>query len=176
MARLLSSDELGRLLDRHGPALRLYAAQWCAAPDDCVQEALIELARQAPPPDSPRAWLFRVVRRRAQNEHRGQRRRASREALAARREAPRDGAPRHGADLSPVEASDLLEGLDPQARELVVLRLWGGLSFNEIADVTDRPTSSLHRDYTAALERLRRLLEPDQDSPAPTQAHHAPRS
>ena len=36
---------IGRLLDRHGAALELYARQLCQCPDDCVQEALVELAR-----------------------------------------------------------------------------------------------------------------------------------
>ena len=42
---------LGRLLDEHGAALVLYARQWCASPDDVVQEALIQLARQPQVPE-----------------------------------------------------------------------------------------------------------------------------
>jgi len=40
----IDAELLGRLLDEHGPALALYASQWTDAADDCVQEALIELA------------------------------------------------------------------------------------------------------------------------------------
>ena len=42
----IDAELLGRLLDEHGAALALYASQWTDAADDCVQEALVELARQ----------------------------------------------------------------------------------------------------------------------------------
>jgi len=32
---------LGRLIDRHAAALVLYARQWCAAPEDVVQDAFL---------------------------------------------------------------------------------------------------------------------------------------
>ena len=41
----IDAEQLGRLLDEHGAALALYATQWTDSPDDCVQEALVELAR-----------------------------------------------------------------------------------------------------------------------------------
>jgi len=42
---------LGELLDRHGATLELYASQWTRCPEDCVQEALVELARRIQPPE-----------------------------------------------------------------------------------------------------------------------------
>ena len=47
----IDAELLGQLLDEQGPALALYASQWTDAADDCVQEALIELARQRGGPD-----------------------------------------------------------------------------------------------------------------------------
>ncbi len=73
----IDAEQLGRLLDEHGPALALYAAQWTDDPDDCVQEALVELARQRQSPDYVVAWLYRVVKHRALNAARGDRRSAS---------------------------------------------------------------------------------------------------
>jgi hypothetical protein len=61
----VTPELLGCLLDEHGGALALYAVQWTDAADDCVQEALIELARQPAVPASPVGWLYRVVRNRA---------------------------------------------------------------------------------------------------------------
>src|SRR5262249_19225864 len=59
----LSPEEKARriaaLLTEQGPALALYAAQWADNPDDCVQEGLIRLARQATWPDNEVAWLYR---------------------------------------------------------------------------------------------------------------------
>src|SRR3954466_8614613 len=76
----IDAELLGRLLDEHGPALALYAAQWTNAADDCVQEALVELARQPQRPEHVLAWLYRVVKNRALNEARGTRRRRERES------------------------------------------------------------------------------------------------
>ena len=63
----IDAELLGQLLDELGPALALYAAQWTDAADDCVQEALVELAGQTTVPDNVRAWLYRVVKHRALN-------------------------------------------------------------------------------------------------------------
>src|SRR3954463_15524823 len=78
----IDAELIGRLLDEHGPALALYAAQWTDAADDCVQEALVELARQRQSPEHVVAWLYRVVKHRALNVARGDRRRRERENRA----------------------------------------------------------------------------------------------
>ncbi len=67
----IDAEQLGRLLDEHGAALALYASQWTDSADDCVQEALVELARQRQAPDHIVAWLYRVVKNRALNAARG---------------------------------------------------------------------------------------------------------
>src|SRR5262249_19097223 len=76
-------DQLGRLIDAHAAALALYARQWCAAPEDVVQEAFFKLATQKPEPDNPTAWLYRVVRNGAISASRSDRRRRRYEAEAA---------------------------------------------------------------------------------------------
>ena len=63
----MNPDLLGRLIDRHAPALELYARQWCDTAEDVVQEAFVKLAGQNPAPDHPAAWLFRAVRNGALN-------------------------------------------------------------------------------------------------------------
>ena len=88
----VTPELLGSLLDEHGGALALYAAQWTENADDCVQEALIELAGQSHVPASPVAWLYRVVRNRAISQYRSSRRRERREQLALRLR-PREGVP-----------------------------------------------------------------------------------
>src|SRR2546423_10524135 len=86
----IDAEMLGRLLDEHGPALALYAAQWTDSADDCVQEALVELARQRPSPEHVVAWLYRVVKHRALNAARGDRRRRERESRAMAERLPHD--------------------------------------------------------------------------------------
>jgi RNA polymerase sigma-70 factor (ECF subfamily) len=165
MADGISPELLGRLLDEQGGALALFAAQWTDAPDDCVQEALIELARQRPVPDSPIAWLFRVVRNRAISRARSARRRQRRESLAGqlrlREGEAREGATREGgAPAEPEEIAAALANLPPDLREVVVARTWGGLGFEQIAALVGCSTSTAHRRYLAGLAALRQQLEP----------------
>ena len=53
---------LSRNLDEHSAALVLFAQQWCATPEDVVQEAFIQLMQQRPLPNNVVGWLYRVVR------------------------------------------------------------------------------------------------------------------
>jgi RNA polymerase sigma-70 factor (ECF subfamily) len=159
----VSPEQLGELLDRHAAALALYAAQWSTAADDCVQEALIELARQRSAPENPVAWLYRVVRNRALNASRSAQRRLAHEREAAeRRGAAGGGAIGRGKSggATGVELSDALATLEPAAREIVVLRIWGQLAWQEIADVVGGSKSAAQRNYVEALKQLRTVWEP----------------
>jgi len=158
MADGITPELLGRLLDEQGGALVLYAAQWTDAPDDCVQEALIELARQRPVPDSPVAWLFRVVRNRAISRARSARRRERHESYVGRLKA-RDGEAPAEPPAEPDEIAAALAALPPELREVVVARTWGGLGFEQIAALTGCSTSTAHRRYLAGLAALRERLD-----------------
>jgi RNA polymerase sigma factor (sigma-70 family) len=154
---LVTPELLGRLLDEHGGALALYATQWTENADDCVQEALIELARQPRTPASPVAWLYRVVRNRAISEFRSSRRR---ERLAHRLRS--SGAIREGeAPAEPIGADELavaIASLPDELRETMVARTWGGLNFEQIAELAGCSTSTAHRRYEAGLAALRERL------------------
>ena len=154
----IDAELLGRLLDEHGPALALYAAQWTEAADDCVQEALVELARQPTVPEHVVAWLYRVVKNRALNAARGERRRREREARSI---ANRFVVPHHmppgACDL--VAVVEALERLEANERELVVMRVWGGLTYDEMGTALSVSTATAHRHYERALEKLRATLE-----------------
>ena len=179
MADGITPELLGRLLDEQGGALALYAAQWTDSPDDCVQEALIELARQRPVPDSPVAWLFRVVRNRAISRARAARRRERHESLAGelrlreregvgslwpadtfpdgKSHSAKDSRPLYSAE--PHEVAGALESLDREQREVIVARTWGGLGFEQIAELVGCSTSTAHRRYIAGLAALRERLD-----------------
>jgi RNA polymerase sigma-70 factor (ECF subfamily) len=165
----IDAELLGRLLDEHGAALALYASQWTHTADDCVQEALVELARQREAPEHAVAWLYRVVKHRALNAARGARRRREREArvMADRFAVSQQPAAFDRADaIAVVEALDQLESGE---RELVVMRVWGGLTYDEIAVALAISTSSAHRQYERALGKLRQILE----SPCSTNANQS---
>lgn len=145
---------LGDLLDAHGPGLALYAAQWCSAPDDCVQEALVSLAAQQPTPDNPVAWLYRAVKNRAISYSRSEGRRTVRE-LGVWRERLASS----NIDEQRRELLDAVALLPDEMREVVLLKTWGRLSLDEMAETLGESRSTLHRRYQSALERLRKLWE-----------------
>jgi len=154
----VTPELLGRLLDEHGGALALYAAQWSDSADDCVQEALIELAGVRELPANPVAWLYRVVRNRAVSQYRTSRRRERREQLASRLR-PREGEVPTEPLIEPMELASALESLDEPLREAVVARTWGGLGFEQIAELAGCSVSTAYRRYEAGLTALRERLQ-----------------
>ncbi len=147
--------ELGQILDRHGSALVLYARQWCTTPEDVVQEALLSWIRQQPPPERPVAWLYRVVRNGATSAARAAARRERHETQAA---SGRDWFTAAAVPGDTEAATAALAELPLELRETIVARLWGGLTFEEIATLTGVTASTAHRRYVAGLEALREKL------------------
>jgi RNA polymerase sigma-70 factor (ECF subfamily) len=154
---MMGPDQIGRLLDTHAAGLTLYARQWCAAPEDAVQEAFLKLAsRSAPPPDLV-PWLYAVTRNLARTAGRSERRRRRHEAAAANR-SPSWFVPTEGAGLDGETAAAALATLPPEEREAVVARVWGGLNFEQIGGLLDTSAATAHRRFTAGLELLRERL------------------
>ena len=157
MTTWFSAAWIASLLDEHSAALELFAAQWTETPEDCVQEAILELTRQVAPPENVAAWLFHVVRLRAISAHRSATRRRQHEALAARlvrvtsdhRESPFDAE----------ELAAALNELDDNLREVVVARIWGGLNFAQIASMVSVSPATVFRKYEAGLKTLKTRLE-----------------
>jgi RNA polymerase sigma factor (sigma-70 family) len=154
----MDPDHLGYLLDRYLSALVLYARQWCRAPEDVVQEAFIKLARQAEPPLHPVAWLYRAVRNRAISESRAERRRLAHEGKVASRAALWFTPAEDPAGLDAQTASSALGGLPLDQREIIVAHLWGGLTFEQIADLTGGSAATCWRRYSAGLAALRQKM------------------
>ncbi len=103
------------------------------------------------------AWLYRVVRNRAINAARSTRRQTRREtAVAARRQPWFEAA--EGDRLDAAAATEALKELSPEEREVIVARLWGGLSFDEIADLSSMSASTVYRCYQRGLMSLRERL------------------
>jgi len=153
----IGPELLGRLLDRHADRLELYARQLCNCPEDAVQEAFVELARQPALPAELVPWLYRVVRNKAISASRAVRRQKSHESQAAgHSHSWFESSP--GDALDAVAAMTVLEGLPPLEREVVVARIWGGLSFQQIGELIGATDSTAHRRYESALEAIRRKL------------------
>lgn len=156
----IGSDAVATLIAEHGAALVLYARQWCRSPDDAVQEAFVDLVRLAPAPDRPVAWLFVAVKRRALNQARGERRRQKWQRLAAE-EREAWFCIDHTNRLAAAELEALLAELPATDREIVVSRVWGGLTFEEIAELVAISPSAVYRRYRGALASLEARMNPD---------------
>src|SRR5262249_47455909 len=139
----MSPTHVARLIDAHAASLVLYARQWCAAPEDVVQEAFLKLVCQGRPPQDEVAWLYRVVRNGALDAARGGRGRRRRDPAAARRVRGFVEPEVAGRDAEPAVAA--LQGLPGEQREVIVARHWGGLSFEQIAAVANCSASSAFR-------------------------------
>lgn len=151
----IGPDLLGRLFDEHAPALVLYARQWSESPEDVVQEAFVQLARRREWPDAVVPWLFRVVRNAAIDASRRDRRRRTREARASAGEAWFAATDDR---IDAARAARLLDDLDAETREIIVARLWGGLTLEEVARLQGCSTTTAHRRYRAGLARLQEGL------------------
>ena len=154
----MGPEQLAELVDRHAAALVLYARQWCASPEDVVQTAFLKLVRLRTPPGSVLPWLYKVVRNGAIDASRAARRRNKYEAAAAdqavRWFTPSDDP----TGLDARAAADALATLPAETREIIVAHLWGGLTFEQIAQTVGSSAATCYRRYAAGLEVLRHQL------------------
>jgi len=151
-----------RWLEEHAPKFLLFARQQArseADAQDLLQDALAEACRRQPggrPP--PLAVVFATVRRRAIDLARREDRRAGRELAAApASECWFD------TSVEDRELSQLIRGamsrLPDIYREVITLKVWGGLTFTEIADALGIPANTAASRYRYGLTELRRLTK-----------------
>jgi RNA polymerase sigma-70 factor (ECF subfamily) len=156
----IGPELVARLLSEHGRALALYARQWTppeVSPEDIVQDAFVQLARQRTAPPRLVNWLFRVVRNSAISARRAaERRRRHLCAAALQTESWLCDNPDVALDAQTV--TEALKTLPIEQRETIVAHLWGGLSFDAIGELTATSSSTAHRRYAAGLEALRQKL------------------
>jgi RNA polymerase sigma factor (sigma-70 family) len=154
---MMGPEVLGQLFDQHAAALVLYARQWCATPEDVVQEALVKLVAQKKQPDQPVPWLDRVVRNGALSAARSSKRRRYHEGVAATRTSAWF-IPAETAGIDSAIATAALQTLPLEQREAIVAHLWGGLTFAQIGELAGSSSSTAHRSYLAGLSALRERL------------------
>lgn len=149
----MNAGVLATLIDAHLGTLVLYARQFCHSPEDAVQTAFGKLAMLAKAPEHPRTWLYTVVRRLALDAQKQDRRRKRREEIAAKPD-------RWFQDAGDAEEAErALLSLPEDQREVIVMRLWGDLTLDEIAGACGCSVSSAHRRYDAGIASLRERLK-----------------
>jgi DNA-directed RNA polymerase specialized sigma24 family protein len=102
------------------------------------------------------AWLYTVVRNGALTAGRGEVRRRRREDRSSAAEAWFVTADDR---IDGREAARLLAELPLEQSEVVVARIWGGLTFEEVAALVGCSLPTAHRRYQAGLVALRERLE-----------------
>jgi RNA polymerase sigma-70 factor (ECF subfamily) len=157
-----NSHDWTTLLDRHGPALALYARQWsdtAVDAEDIVQEAFVRFWRSRHRAADPVAYMFGCVKRFALQWRRSNQRRLRREEAAARP----DDEPNSLIDAfeeserrSAITTS--LNLLPADQREVLVMKIWGGLTFTQIAEAASIPVHTAASRYRYALDKMRDLL------------------
>jgi RNA polymerase sigma factor (sigma-70 family) len=158
-------EQLTLIVNDCAAALVLYARQWLdwASAHDAVQDSVTALLSQRQRPRNPVAWMYRAVRNRAFDEARMAERRRRREQSIARTRGEWFISDTD-ALLDARAAEESLRRLSSEDREVVVLRIWGDLTFTEIAENMQLSVSTVHDRYKSALRQLRFALE----QPCPT--------
>ena len=152
-----SGDRWTAWIEENGESFFLYARSQCrsdADAKDVLQEALTETWGRSGSKLPDRALVFATIRRRAIDAARSMDRRKIREvdfsSLGTDFFCPDFSASdvRH-------QLASAVEALPDSLQEVVVLRIWGGLTFSEIAKLMNLPLPTATSRYRYALERLR---------------------
>jgi RNA polymerase sigma-70 factor (ECF subfamily) len=153
-----SLSSLETLYEEHVRGLLVFARSILgdrARAEDAVHHAFALLARDGTAHvEDTRAYLYGAVRHAALNVARGENRhaRASLAASASRAEAIFD---EPAGELERRESLGRAIAALPEAeREAVVMKVWGGLTFEEIGRATETPAPTAASRYRAALRRL----------------------
>jgi RNA polymerase sigma-70 factor (ECF subfamily) len=155
-------DDWATWLDEHGAAVVLFARQWAPTAgdaEDIVQDAFVRFWKARDRADDPAAYLFGCVRRVALEWLRTRRRRIIREERVARPERTEPlfvSAPEKAERQAIIEAA--LAKLPEEQRAVLVLKIWGGLTFPQIGEALDIPANTAASRHRYALARLRELL------------------
>ena len=157
MPRPPDDEWIGRLYDRHGAALYRYAVMVLADPAaaaDVVQTVFVSLIRQRASPDFDERYLRRATRN---------------ECFSALRKRRRDALAGAGPILETIEGrsdrpderlalEQALRELPPDQREVVHLKAFEGMTFQEIAELTNESINTVASRYRYAIEKLRESL------------------
>jgi RNA polymerase sigma-70 factor (ECF subfamily) len=128
-------DAVGELYRELGPGLLAYARTILDDPaeaEDAVQHVFLKLiAGQPTVCREPRAYLFRAVRNQCINHRRD-----------AAREALRTAGPPPGLDAVVADLETALGELPEEQREVVMLRIWGGMTLEPPSSARRHPSIS----------------------------------
>jgi RNA polymerase sigma-70 factor (ECF subfamily) len=165
-ARRGTGEMLAALYADYGSELRRFAT--CLTGDhgraeDIVQETMLRAWRHPEKvggrTGAPRAWLYKVVRHLAIDQHRARRARPA-EATGLMVLAGLAAPDQIDAAITGWDLARALAGLRPADRDLLAARYLRDRSVNDIAADLDLPAGTIKSRLFAAREALRRNLQP----------------
>jgi len=151
-------NQVRRFYEANRQALFTYAVSLTgnrAVAEDAVQAAILGLLRRGRLPSNPSPYAFRSVRNAVVDGFRSS---GSGSDPMLDAEAAVNGSP------DPVRVrlvEQCLGRLSNDERETMVLKLFSGLTFKEIAAVRRRPQGTVTARYHRGLQKMRKLLEED---------------
>jgi len=152
------ADEVQSLYQQHGPGLLLYACSLLGrkhAAEDVLQQVFMRILQQNTIPEEPKPYLFRAVHNTALNLIRGESTQVELADTEPWFEAPEQD---HTARLT---LTTELMRVPQDQRQVLVLHLWGGLTFDEIASVLGISLNTAASRYRYALQKLRAAMRPE---------------
>jgi len=159
--RRLSADEVRRLYDRHGPALVLYARSYLAdvgSAEDVVHGVFLKLLRgREVALEMPAAYLYRAVKNAVMNARRDRQR-----DTPLPESEPWFRGEKH--DLETILALQReISQLTEDQREVVIMRIWSGMTLEEVAEATGVSVNTAASRYRYAIAKLRERLRPHEE-------------
>ncbi len=166
MAESPSNDDCWKnWFTRHGPKLLLCARTWTrslADAEDIVQEAFVRFWRNQRHLDGePVALVLTSVRRAAIDLARSNTRRSSRELSSnggLETTEPLFEPLGDGTDERRIAIEQAMQKLPPDQRQVLVLKIWGELTFEQISAQLGIPLNTAASRYRYALAALRKHL------------------
>ncbi|MBQ9814046.1 MAG: sigma-70 family RNA polymerase sigma factor [Thermoguttaceae bacterium] len=154
----IDEREFDALVEKYFSALTFFARRWVPhAAEDVAQTTFLKLVKYVSKngfPVNVSAWLFKTAKRTAIDEYRkAVRFQRLRQEFGDRGEILFEESPEN--KVFAQEMTERLNTLSNDDRQIVLMRVWGGLSFEEIAEIVEESTSGVFRRYQRALETLR---------------------
>ncbi len=155
------SEFMGIAQAAYGP-LVLFARQW----DDDLAEDVVQTAmmkfwqcfKNSEKPENAASWLFKTVRNELKYRIRQKKSDKKHIELHAKTQPPWFlSSPETRLDAKTV-ANELAK-LSIEFREVIVAKIWGDLTFAEVAELLGLPRSTAHRRYLDGLKQLREKVK-----------------
>ena len=153
------TSDIQRFFTEYSAGMCLYARQFIGSgAEDVVQESFVKLICQKNMPANVKAWLYRTVRNECISRLRKKHVR-DQAAQILKANGKFWFKPDTDNKLDAEVVQHALKDLDTELREVVTLRLWAQLGFEEMSEVTGIATSTLHNRYNRAIKALKDKLE-----------------